>query len=87
MPVVCTLLEGDANDYVGKGMAGGRISIFPPKVRRSRLKILPSLETPVCTVRLAVSYLLPELRVSVLQYVTLVHLLLLKVRAITAVNI
>lgn len=24
-------LEGDANDYVGKGMAGGRISIFPPK--------------------------------------------------------
>lgn len=24
-------LEGDANDYVGKGMAGGRISIYPPK--------------------------------------------------------
>jgi len=24
-------LEGDANDYVGKGMAGGRVSIFPPK--------------------------------------------------------
>lgn len=24
-------LEGDANDYVGKGMAGGRISIAPPK--------------------------------------------------------
>ncbi|WP_171289069.1 glutamate synthase large subunit [Acinetobacter apis] len=24
-------LEGDANDYVGKGMAGGRISIFPPQ--------------------------------------------------------
>ena len=24
-------LEGDANDYVGKGMAGGKISIFPPK--------------------------------------------------------
>ena len=25
-------LEGDANDYVGKGMAGGRIVIAPPKV-------------------------------------------------------
>jgi glutamate synthase (NADPH/NADH) large chain len=25
-------LEGDANDYVGKGMAGGQISIYPPKV-------------------------------------------------------
>jgi glutamate synthase (NADPH/NADH) large chain len=24
-------LEGDANDYVGKGMAGGRIAIYPPK--------------------------------------------------------
>jgi glutamate synthase (NADPH/NADH) large chain len=24
-------LEGDANDYVGKGMAGGKISIMPPK--------------------------------------------------------
>jgi len=25
------LLEGDANDYVGKGMAGGRIAIQPPQ--------------------------------------------------------
>jgi glutamate synthase (NADPH/NADH) large chain len=24
-------LEGDANDYVGKGMAGGRVIIYPPK--------------------------------------------------------
>ena len=24
-------LEGDANDYAGKGLSGGRISIFPPK--------------------------------------------------------
>ncbi|WP_148716988.1 glutamate synthase large subunit [Chitinolyticbacter meiyuanensis] len=24
-------LEGDANDYVGKGMAGGRLVIYPPK--------------------------------------------------------
>ena len=24
-------LEGDANDYVGKGMSGGRIIVYPPK--------------------------------------------------------
>jgi glutamate synthase (NADPH/NADH) large chain len=27
-------VEGDANDYVGKGMAGGRIVVFPPKSAR-----------------------------------------------------
>ncbi|EPY02917.1 glutamate synthase large subunit [Magnetospirillum fulvum] len=25
-------LEGEANDYVGKGLSGGKIAIFPPKV-------------------------------------------------------
>ncbi|MEZ0268449.1 MAG: glutamate synthase large subunit [Phycisphaerae bacterium] len=25
------LLEGDANDYVGKGLSGGKIAIYPPK--------------------------------------------------------
>jgi glutamate synthase domain-containing protein 3 len=28
---VTMLLEGDANDYVGKGLSGGRIAVFPPK--------------------------------------------------------
>ena len=27
-------LEGDANDYVGKGLSGGRIIVYPPKERR-----------------------------------------------------
>ena len=32
MPRGITLtLEGDANDYVGKGLSGGRIVIYPPK--------------------------------------------------------
>ena len=26
-------LVGDANDYVGKGLCGGRIIVSPPKVR------------------------------------------------------
>ena len=30
------VLEGDANDYVGKGLSGGKIAVFPP--RRSTFK-------------------------------------------------
>ena len=35
-------LEGDANDYVGKGMAGGRLVLFPPTVSRFKAS-----ETPI----------------------------------------
>jgi glutamate synthase domain-containing protein 2/glutamate synthase domain-containing protein 3 len=28
---VTLLLEGDANDYIGKGLSGGRIAVFPPR--------------------------------------------------------
>jgi len=35
-------LEGDANDYVGKGMAGGELVIFPPKNSR-----FASQDTPI----------------------------------------
>jgi glutamate synthase domain-containing protein 2/glutamate synthase domain-containing protein 1/glutamate synthase domain-containing protein 3 len=28
---VTLILEGDANDYVGKGLSGGKIAIFPPR--------------------------------------------------------
>ncbi len=28
---ITLLLEGDANDYVGKGLSGGRVAVFPPK--------------------------------------------------------
>ena len=24
-------LEGDANDYLGKGLSGGTITVYPPK--------------------------------------------------------
>jgi glutamate synthase (NADPH/NADH) large chain len=36
------ILEGDANDYVGKGMAGGKLVLFPPKGTS-----LPTHETPI----------------------------------------
>jgi glutamate synthase domain-containing protein 3 len=28
---ITLLLEGDANDYVGKGLSGGKIAVFPPR--------------------------------------------------------
>src|SRR5437868_8481173 len=28
------VLEGDSNDYIGKGLSGGRIVVFPPKESR-----------------------------------------------------
>ncbi|PKI85779.1 alanine dehydrogenase [Malassezia vespertilionis] len=31
-PGITLELEGDANDYVGKGLSGGRIIVYPPKV-------------------------------------------------------
>jgi glutamate synthase (NADPH/NADH) large chain len=30
-PGMTLVLEGDANDYIGKGLSGGRIVVFPPK--------------------------------------------------------
>ncbi len=36
-------LEGDANDYVGKGMAGGRIVLYPPRVSRFESRHTPIL--------------------------------------------
>jgi glutamate synthase domain-containing protein 3 len=30
-PGIAVTLEGDANDYFGKGMSGGRIVVFPPR--------------------------------------------------------
>ena len=45
-------LEGDANDYVGKGLSGGRIAIYPPQAaRRSSRKTTSSSATSPCTAR------------------------------------
>ncbi len=30
-PGMSLLLEGDANDYVGKGLSGGKVAVFPPR--------------------------------------------------------
>ncbi|CAG8526130.1 4615_t:CDS:10 [Ambispora gerdemannii] len=33
-PGITLELEGDANDYVGKGLSGGRLIVYPPKVSK-----------------------------------------------------
>ncbi len=42
-------LEGDANDYVGKGMAGGKIVVYPPYAAPARAGTMSSWEIPACT--------------------------------------
>lgn len=41
-------LEGEANDYLGKGLSGGRIAVLPPCAAISMRKRIPSPETPCC---------------------------------------
>src|SRR5690606_36343166 len=33
-PGLTLALEGDANDYIGKGLSGGKIIVFPPQQAR-----------------------------------------------------
>ena len=42
-------LEGDANDYVGKGLSGGKIIVYPPKRRPSCPQKTSSSVTSSCT--------------------------------------
>ncbi len=46
-------LTGDANDYVGKGMTGGKIAIRPPMGRLSSQTRPPLSATPACTAQRA----------------------------------
>ena len=51
MPGLTLKLEGEANDYVGKGMSGGEIAIFPDRDgpvhhTRRRLPATPSSTEP-----------------------------------------
>lgn len=51
-------LEGDSNDYFGKGLSGGTLVVYPPRMRNSRqMKILLSVTLP-CSVQPAVRRLL-----------------------------
>ncbi len=46
-------LEGDANDYVGKGLSGGRIIVYPSPAASFPAEDISSLGTFVCMVRQA----------------------------------
>ncbi len=44
-------LEGDANDYLGKGLSGGKIAVYPPELLITSLRKISSLETWPSTVQ------------------------------------
>ncbi len=44
-------LEGDANDYLGKGLSGGKMIVSPPRNRSSRRKTISSSATSPSTAR------------------------------------
>jgi glutamate synthase (ferredoxin) len=44
-------IEGDANDYFGKGLSGGKIMVYPPAASTLSPKKISSLATWLCTVR------------------------------------
>lgn len=57
VPGINFKLEGEANDYLGKGLSGGRIAVLPPvrsnfEARRTQLP-----ETPFCMVQPAAKYI------------------------------
>ena len=54
MPRGITLtLEGDANDYVGKGLSGGKLIVYPPTTATFVPKTTSSSATSRCTARRA----------------------------------
>jgi glutamate synthase (NADPH/NADH) large chain len=79
-------LEGDANDYVGKGMTGGKLVIVPPRAASTRPRTAPSSATPACTAPPAASCSPPAPRASASLCVTPAPTLLSKALAITAEN-
>ena len=79
-------LEGDANDYVGKGMTGGKLVITRPRAVRSRPRNRPSSATPACTAPPAASCSPPEPPASASPCATPVPMRWWKVPATTAAN-
>ena len=47
-------LEGDSNDYFGKGLSGGKLVVYPPKARSINRKKTSSSETLPSTAQRAV---------------------------------
>ena len=58
-------LVGDSNDYFGKGLSGGKLIVYPPKVQPLRLKIISSSVMLLSTAQQAVRHLSTVLQVSV----------------------
>lgn len=79
-------LEGEANDYVGKGMAGGRLVVRPPRGRVSKPAARRSWATPACTAPPAANCSWPGARASALRCATPARWQWWKAQATTAAN-
>ena len=80
-------LEGDCNDYVGKGMAGGKLVIARLRAAGLRAGRPASLATPAFTAQREVACSLRVWRASVSRCVILVPTRSLRALAITAASI
>jgi glutamate synthase (NADPH/NADH) large chain len=78
-------LIGDTNDYCGKGLSGGRISVQRPNSRATRSTTL-LLAMPCCTARLKGKRISEVWRVNVSRCVTPVRIRWWKAWVTTAVN-
>lgn len=57
VPGINFKLEGEANDYLGKGLSGGRIAVLPLYAATSRPRRTQLPETPFCMVQPAAKYI------------------------------
>jgi hypothetical protein len=79
-------LEGDANDYCGKGLSGARLIIYPSKMLPILLKIISSLVMLLSMALPVVKHLSVVKPVNVSVFVTQVHRWLLNLSVIMVVN-
>lgn len=80
-------LEGEANDYLGKGLSGGRIAVAPQSEAISRQRKTPLPATRSFMEPQAARFISTAVSANVLPCVIQVPLPLLKVSATTVANI
>ena len=69
-PGVTFELEGDANDYFGKGLSGGKLIVYPDKEATFNQKIISSLVTLLFMEQLPVKHTSVVRQVNVSAFVT-----------------
>ena len=79
-------LEGDANDYFGKGLSGGKLVVYPPQAPASARRKTSSSVTSRCMALPAAKLSFAASPANVLPSATAVRWLSSKASAITVAN-